>query len=375
MTRLPVASKRGTRLVIAMVLIGVAAGSITLTYWNIQARWLRSQQDQSAPEVPTEAAGAAVWDQAAAQTQLEELQQRFNQIAGDHADTSQILHEAQRLVERYPQYAPARTFLGQGLIHRGQFEQAYEQLGLSLDLNPQQPEVHLLAGTLGYQLKRFDRAIGHYSMAVGMVPSNPRYRLHLAQAYLRQRKTDQARDELLTALKIDSTMHEAYASLADLYAQQNKLHLALAQIQKAIQYTPPGSPQDQRSYYTRRKAKLLLRDNRPEEALMSLQNIGPRGQSDPAVMDDMANCWSMLGKPERAAQMFERGLAVDPSRWVFAAKAALWRIKSHDPEAARGHLATLRRINPRTPVIEELTALLESKPADDRGAIPPTDAD
>jgi tetratricopeptide (TPR) repeat protein len=115
-----------------------------------------------------------------------------------------------------------------------QFKPAYEQLSRSLDLDRQQPEVQLLAGTVAMQLGNTEQAAQHYSMATGLSPREPRYLVHLALAYLKLGQTDRARDTFLGAIRVDSSCHAAFKGLADLYAQQNKLDLALGQIQNAI---------------------------------------------------------------------------------------------------------------------------------------------
>ncbi len=347
------ASPKGRWVVAALLVSGVVAGAITVSYWRSQARWMDRPSQDTSPD----AAGAAPWDEQQAKTQLESVQQQFNQIAADHRQAQPVLQEAKRLVERYPQYAPTRTLLGQILLYDEQFDQAYDQFLLSLDLDGQQPEVQLLAGTLAFKLDRVDRATHHYLMAVGLDTANPRYRLHLAQAYLKQRQDQLARDALLEALRIDSSLHEAYAMLSDMYAKQNRLSLALPQIQAAIDQAP-ASQRSQQTMYVCRKAQLLRRANRADEALLTLQGLDTHQQRQIQVMQEVALCWSALGQPDQAAVVFEQAMADDPTQWSWVAHAAHWRFKAGQPDAARRHLATLQRINPRAPMIPELEASL-----------------
>ena len=346
-------SSRGTRVVVALVILGIAAGVLTVSYWSMQGRWMRRTAQRSARQD----AGSARWDQNAADVELNKLRQAFEKIVSGTHQAGALVDAIRRLVQRYPQYAATRTLLGQVLLYDDQPDAAYQQLSLSLELDGQQPEVHLLAGTIAYQLERIDQATGHYSTAVGIDPSNPRYRLHLAQAYISQQRDNEARDVLLEALRMDSSLHAAYASLADLYARQNRLVLALTQIQKAIEHTGE-SEQDKQVFYYRQKSRLLRRDNRPEEALLTLKRL-EMPQIDLAVIEDMATCWSMLGKPEQAAMLFEDAMVADPTRSALVAGAVRWRIKAGDQETARRHLALLRRINPRSDMATQLEGQLD----------------
>ncbi len=340
----------GTNVVLVLVLVGLAAATIALLYWRSVGRAMQEQQ-------PQPAAGPAPFDAASAQTELEALQEHFNQtgVRGLTADAS--LASVRRFVEKYPRFAPGRTLLAQVLIYANQLQGAYEQLVLSLDLDPNQPEVHLLAGTVACQLNRFDDATRHYSTAVGLEPSNARYRLYLAQVYFNQQKIEQARTTALEALRLDSSLHQAYALLADLYAQQNKLSLALTEIDHALAQAP-ATGRSTVLAYVRRKAQFLRRNNQPEESLLTLRSLGPSEQVRPDVLEDMAICWSMLGEPAKSAALFEDALAMDPSQWRFAAAAARWRLRMGDRDAAQRHLDTLRRINPSAPEIPELEAQL-----------------
>ena len=342
--------RRGSRLVVALLAVGVAGGLVTVVYWSAQGRWLRSRETQP-PH--SEAAGSVVWDEDAAAVELDELQQWFNEVASENGEVATISDSAQRLVERYPKYDAAHTLLGQVLVYQGQFDEAYERFKLSLNLNGQQPELHLLAGTLALKVDQIDKAIGHYSMAVGLDTSNPRYRVHLAQAYIKQHKHDEARAALLEALRIDSSQHGAYALLANLYAQQNRLALALTQIQRAIEQTPVSERATQ-VIYTRRKAQLLRRNNQPDEALMALSALTSVEQAGPQVMSEVALCWSLQGQPEKAAVMYEQAMAFNPTAWPLIVEAARWRIKAGDLQAARKHLTVLRQVNPRAQAIIEL---------------------
>jgi len=245
------------------------------------------------------------------------------------------------------------VLFGQVLAQQGDSERSYEQLSASLDLDPRQPQVQVLAGTLAEVIGKLDRAAWHYSQAISLEPGSASHRLRLANVYFKQQDYDQARRQALDALRLNSDEHRAYAILADIFANQNKLDLALQETVKAIDHTPPD---DRTSLviYTRKRGILLRRANRPEEALQVLTALFPAEKRQDDVMADIATCWMMLGQPINAAGVYEEALKSDPTAWRWEAEAARWRIKAGDLEGAGAHIKAIRLLNPRAPVIAEL---------------------
>jgi Tfp pilus assembly protein PilF len=307
-------------------------------------------------------AGAIYFDETAAVQELDQLQQRFTDLVSSGKDVTPLIVDMQRLVERYPRISAARTLWAQALLFTGRGREALQQLEQSLQLDPRQAEVHLLAGTVALQLAQIEVAERHYSQAVGLDTANGRYRLHLASIYLKQQDYDKARATLLEALRCDSSLHEAHAALSDLYAQQNKVNLAVEQIKRALELSPPDD-HARRTIYLRKEAALFRRDNKPEEALAVLRQLPPVAMMEIAVGDDLAGCWAMLGQPDKAASHFEQVLIIDATNDLAAARAALWRIRADQPDKARQNLETLRRINPRSNAIAEIENMLAASAA------------
>ncbi len=341
-------SRRGIGVVVGLIVLGVAVAIVVRAYWSRQAEHLRQQTASNQP-----GAGSVAFDQNQAELELARTQEAFSEAITRRRDVTPARDAARGLVERYPHFVPARTLYAQVLLKHGDFDAAYDQLTLSLELDAQQPEVHVLAGTVALELEQLEQAAGHFSNAVGLDPTNGLHRVRLAQAYLQLRRFDDTRDTLLEALRIDSALHQAYALLADTYAQQNKATLALPQIQKAIELTG-SSERPITVAYIRKKAAILRRDNRPDEALLTLQNLRPEELADPGVIEDMALCWSMTGRFSKAAELYEDALAANPTNPRLVVGAARWRVKAGDADAARKHIQTLRRLNPRHPALDEL---------------------
>ena len=342
--------KRGRVIVLVLALAGLGLGLISLSYRRHHARELEET-------IVEDAAGSVPWDRAAAERELAGLQSRV-ETALESDRAQEVRREAERFVERYPGYAAGYTLLGQVLLGELRHGEAYEQIKLSLELDPAQAEVHLLAGTLCMQLQRSSDAERHYRQAVGLDPANVQLRLHLAQSYIEQQRFDEARRDLVRLLMADSSLHSAAAMLADMAMMQNKLTLAMNYIARAIENTPIAQ-RERQVIYIRRKARILRRQNKPDEALQTLEEqLGGLERRDPEVLEEMAHCWSAQGQYQPAAMLFEAALERSPTDWRLAAGAARWWIKADQTAKAELNLARIRQIDPRQPVVAELEATL-----------------
>jgi tetratricopeptide (TPR) repeat protein len=344
-------SAAGRWAVVVLLLVGVAAGVVAVWYWSTQVKVIDAKN----------AAGPAEWDFNKASAELDDLRQRYVDTHGQ-GDPRAMIKEFRRLVERYPRFAAARSQLGLVLYEAQRWEDAYEQLKISLELDAQQPEVHLLAGTVALNIGLIDDAERHYSQAVGLDPSNPVFLVHLAQVYVRKQEFDKAQRRLLEAIKLDSSSHSAYGTLADVYARQNKMDLALQFIDKAIENTPLEHRGVQVNYI-QRKAAYLRRKNKPDEALLVLQGLFPQEQAEAAVIEDMALCWAQLGKPANGAKLYESELIARPTELDLLVGAARWRLKAGDKQTAARHLEAIKKINPRLQVVQQLEDALAAPAA------------
>ncbi|MCC7203529.1 MAG: tetratricopeptide repeat protein [Phycisphaeraceae bacterium] len=318
---------------------------LAVTIWYVH----HVRQRQTAPSPATT---STAFDATAAQAQVQALGQKVS-----HAMTTGLLgpameQEARALADRFPRFAPARTLLAQVLWSRQQVPAAYEQLSLGLGLDPKQAAVQEMAGTLALELGKPDEAGTHFSRAMDLDPKEPRYRLDLANVYLRQREFDRAERLFLEALQIDSNLHAAYAGLSDLFAQQNKLVMALDQVQHAIDHTPV-SERARQVIYLRKKANLLRRANRPAEALQVLNMLTDGERRDPAVLAELATTHTMLGKPADAAELYHRAWEKSPTQWELAAEAARYYQRAGNTLAAGQMLEQVRQVNPQASVLTD----------------------
>ncbi|MEZ6191542.1 MAG: tetratricopeptide repeat protein [Phycisphaerales bacterium] len=273
-------------------------------------------------------------------------------------DAGPLIDRIDRFLADHPDAADAYTLRGQALIYAGRSEEALKSFGRSLELKPRQAGVQVIAGTTAMGLERYEESLKHYETALSIDPGNGVNAVYLANVQQKIGQDDEAVTTLLTALRRDSSLHGAYALLSDIYAKQNKLAMAIDQIESAIE-TAPEDNQSAHTAYTVKRAALLRRDNRPAEAIAALEALPPEARLRPEVLRDTATGWAMLGKPAMAAELYERALAVDPSSDTAAAEAARWWIKAGNTDAARRCLQLLQRINPRhesIPILQKVIA-------------------
>lgn len=346
---------RGTKVVLALVVLGLLAGAVSVGYW--QGVIHRTFPDPSKTGTDGgQQAGSATWDRKQASEELADLQEKFASAA-EAGNTLGILEDARRFVERYPRYAPARNTLAQVLIYDEKQQEAYEELKRSIELDKQQPEAHLLAGTVARGLGLMEESAKHYADAASLDPRNVSYKLHLAQIYVERNDLAQAQIIVLEALAIDSSAYTAYALLSEINARRNDVPQALLNIDRAIEKTPIAVRPLQAQYILR-KAALLRRSNDPDAALQVIASLTTAESREDAALNEAAVCWGMLGKPAMAAKVYEDAFANAPLNDRLAASAARWHIKAGDTRAAKAMIERIRAINPRLPVIAELEAEL-----------------
>ncbi|MEX0886881.1 MAG: tetratricopeptide repeat protein [Phycisphaeraceae bacterium] len=287
---------------------------------------------------------------------------QFARALDERGSFDEQIAELQRILKAHPEHAPGHRLLGQMLMISDRNEEALDHFEVALAEEPGDLEVHLLAGTLALEMQDLDRAYRHYSEAVGIEPRHGRARLHLAQVHTQRQEYDRARLALLEALRLDDSLHAAYAGLADLYARQGRPSQALDQIDRALERLDDDrdNPRYERHRisYTRKRAQLLRRANEPQAALDALQGLPAEAQMTLTIADDLALTWEMLDEPERAARNYESLLLFRPDDERVAARAARWYIKAARPDEAARQIEALRRINPRAEALPELERAL-----------------
>lgn len=281
--------------------------------------------------------------------------------AMEQGKVASLLPRLSQLMREHPDEPQTHLILANATLSLGQFERALGHLEEALQLDPKQAQVHLLAGTVAMELNRPNVAGKHYNQALELDPSNNTYRLHLASAYMKQRQFNEARGLLLQALQRDPELDKAYGGLAQMYALQNKLGLAMSHLTKAMELARNNPQADQRYIgYVLRQAKLLRRDNRPDEALLVIAQLPESEQLRLDVLESRAMSFAQKAQPHRSAKVYVKAMEQQPQDWRFAAGAARWYIKAQYWPEARRMINRVRQLDPHAPELESLEAQMRN---------------
>ena len=336
-------AKNGNWIVIVMIALGVVAAAAAYIYWTnfvtINDGKDRANQGQFDAEVATKELAQLDDDLAEAKRV-----RRFNAM----------LDKARAFIARYPKFPPAYTLLAKVYIELNDWPLAYDELKKSLALSSNQPVVHRLAGTMQYVMRDYEKAEEHYRTAQVLSPDDPINTVYIAQVFIKTNRHTEAMKLLLQALQLDSKSHEAYATMCDLFMAQNDPTRALQQIDKALEYAATN----ERSIivpYVIKRVEVLRRAGDAEAAMQTInEQLHDAEMFQPAVAKELADTWGMLGKPEKAAEFYERATAANPTEWLLHAGAVEWAVKAGDLTLAKQHLRVIEQLDPHLPAIKDL---------------------
>jgi len=290
------------------------------------------------------------------EARLERLQKRASEaIEQDRAHV--VLPDARAFLADHPDSPDGMVLVAQLLLSQREFDEAYSLLQNALERRPAQAKVHMLAGTVAYGDERVGDAIGHYRRAVELEPDSVNHRLHLAQAFLESQQYDAAGGVLREAIRLNSSSVQAHSLLGDVHAAQEQWDEAIDAVRRAMSLLDDDPTQ--RVVLTQKLARLMREKFEPRESLLLLQSVRNPVEPNPTVLRDLAASWMMLGRPDAAAEEYEKALELEPMNWRFVALAATWRYRAGDEAKARAHLNQLRQLNPHSPVIAELEKKLD----------------
>src|SRR2546427_6439453 len=117
-----------------------------------------------------------------------------------------------------------------------------------------------------------------------------------------------AGDALAVLDGIEAASGETFLLRAEIHAGLGRIGDAIADCDAAIRATEIG-----RDLVYRRKGELLLRLNRPKEAVAAFDAAIGLNPTDPETWCDAARAWRALGQDARARKMVDQALRLDPT--------------------------------------------------------------
>jgi len=338
--------------VLSILAVGLFAAGGALFYWS---HYVSVGEHSATGRIPEGRGVSAAPGEPARRNRLE---QRLAALQSEGGRATPLIEAIQAYAAEHPRDPGGHLLLAQSLMAAGRAPEAYAPITRSLELDPEQPEAALIAGTIALKLGRADAAATHYAHALGRTDSN-RARLHLARARIQQGRLEAAERLLRSVIRRDSGSHVAYAALADVHARRGEPLQGVEALAEALARLTVQD-EDRRIPYTRRQAALLREADRPGEALQVLMRLTPGQQAEIEVLEEMAACYAMLGKPARAAAHFENALRALPMNRKLLARAARYRIEAGDLEAARRHHGRLWRLAPEAPETQRIGEAIEA---------------
>jgi len=297
-------------------------------------------------------------DKEQATEQVQTLGQKLSLAIQNQRDTRPMLAPAAKLVEQYPDFPPAYTLHGQVLMTVGRLDEAARQMRTALKIGGEDAQTRALLGGVYLKLDDYDAARSNYQAAISLENENPEHRVKLANLEYEAGNLESAKRAALDALALDSSRHQAYALLSQVYEKQGEPSLAAQQMEKALEVL--GGEQEQtRVTYVRRRAAMLRRMNRPEDALAALRELPPTLMFTMDLAEDFARTYGMMGQPMLVAMHYEELSRIEPVNPEPLAGAARWYLKAGDQDSARAMVQRLRKLNPRHPDLPGLVQQLK----------------
>lgn len=230
----------------------------------------------------------------------------------------------ERAVERWPEDQELRIAYMHALLGLERHRDAYRQAEAALAIGPELPQLHFDAGTVASLAGMHGRAEEHYAMAQAADPSEPRYPLYLGMVQIRQGRAEEGAASLLRAANLNPELAPAWGTLAEVYLEQNKLGVARQMIDRARALQPDVGR------WRIVEARIVKRQGDAERAAMLLQGLDASELRRDSVMRLLAECYGMLGRPGRAAEMYADAFRASPEDPGLAYEAALWYERAGD---------------------------------------------
>ncbi len=281
---------------------------------------------------------------AAIETQLEQAE-----LLLSHGQSAEAARVVTHLLESTPAdwrvhdvTARIRLFDAMQARKDGLMDRAGEALASSVDAYraataaaPSLAGLHQSAASAAFMAGEHGQATDWFRRAMELDPDDPRPPLFLAQLVFESDPAEAGR-LLGRAIALDPTIAEAHASIALLEASNGQEEAALAAMATALSC---GEPSPALRVVQAKMYRTLGNPARGVEVLLALP-IAARG--DEATAGELAECWELLGRPDRSADAWAICFSANAHRtdaWVFALRAARCHLAAGDRSAAAGCIA------------------------------------
>jgi tetratricopeptide (TPR) repeat protein len=256
-------------------------------------------------------------------------------VQGNYAKAKSLLESAIAVDARDQEL---RLLMAQALTGLKEPAQAYKQMEAAIAIGPNAPELQFDAGTIANQAGLVERALEHYSMAQSGNPREPKYPLYLGMIQIKLGQDDAARGSLVRAVTLQPELAEAWGTLGEMELKGNALGLALDHFRKAKQHQPNVAR------WRLGEARVLKRQGDADGALALLTALDDKDKTTKPVLETIAQCCGLLGKPRHAAQAYAKAALAQPDDADLHYQAAVWFKRADDAEMAKKHARRAREL-------------------------------
>lgn len=168
-----------------------------------------------------------------------------NNLGADLLETSDRIDEAltqlETAVRLKPDYAPARTNLGNALAHLGRWPEAIAEHQAALRIQPDSVKAHNNLGNAYLNTGRFQEAVAELQAALRVDPDSPRVRNNLGSALSSLGRLNEAIPQFEAALRLDPGYDEARGNLGLALFKSGRVEEAIGVLRTAALNRPDSA--------------------------------------------------------------------------------------------------------------------------------------
>lgn len=220
-------------------------------------------------------------------------------------------------VEQYPGDQRLHIALAELMLGKNDLGAAYESYLRALASGDRDAKLEFQAGTVASMLGKLDRALEHYAAAQTADATNAEYPLYLGQIQLQLGKLDEARASLVRSGHINPDDGRVWGSLAEIALRENKLDVALQQIEKARAIQP------RITLWRFIEARIHARAGRPEKTVELLIGLDSAERTSEPLARVLADALSALHRDSEAADVLAQASDRTPDNANLAFDAAV----------------------------------------------------
>lgn len=200
--------------------------------------------------------------------------------------------------------------------------------------------VHYQLGVAYASRRDFDKAIGHFQIALEINPNYHDARVELANSYIDLRSYDSALQQLNEALRIKQNSSTAFLNIGIIYIHQRRFEQSIGYLKKALEIAPQSAGANLRlgtAYYN-----LKQHGN----ALAYLQKAVQSRPDDQEAHNYLGMVYINMGNAVKAIEHFRTASMLSPSYVAPHMNLGYIYISTGDFETAMKEFETVLKINP-----------------------------